>query len=325
MMMSRFGLILAAMLLVAMAEAQDVSARRVTLAVLPFKNAGEDKSLDWFGHGAAELLSLKLESHPALSCLDRATLAKALGGKPDLSDGKSAARRLKSQYADRVVLGSFTQDKESTKLEAKVIDVRSSETVSTLTHECKNKDSVDAIAVLAEGVVESFDKQARMVDIRAQIVDAPAAERVVLGESEKKKLLVTARPTIEAFEQWGKGLADPDVYKQIQYYGEAVKKDRTFFEPFVYRALAHLAQDHAEYALEDLEKAIKAAGSWPEPYFRRGEIYEKLGRQRLASIAYAKFVELSHGQPSRRLDDAKSRLKKWKDSGEDQRDVPAKP
>ncbi len=324
---TRVTFILASLLAFApqLAAAQNVAARRVTIGVLPFKSTSDDKSVEWLGHALAELLALKLESHPAIACLDRATIAKALGNKPDLSDAKTAARRLKSQSADRVVWGNYAQDKENTKIEARVVDVRSGETVLTLAHECKNKDAVDAAAMLAEGVVRSFDKQARMHDIQAQIVDAPAAERMSLGDNEKKKLLVTARPAFEAFEQWGKGLADADVYKQIQFYGEALKKDRTFFEPYVYRALAHLSQDHAEYALEDLERAIKSAGSWPEPYYRRGEIYEKLARNRLAAIAYAKFVELSQGQPSRRLDEIKSRLKKWKDSGEDQRDTPTKP
>lgn len=324
---ARFAFILASWLtfVAAWAEAQDVSARRVTIAVPPFKNAGDEKSTDWLGPAVAELLTLKLESHPAIACLDRATIAKALGDKPDLSDPKSAARRLKSQSADRVVVGNYAQDKENTKFEVRIADVRTGESITTLTHECKNKGVVDAVTVLAEGVVRSFDRQARMVDIQAQIVDAPPAERIALGDSEKKKLLVTARPALEAFEQWGRGLADTDPVKQIRFFGEALKKDRTFFEPFVYRALAHLSQDHAEYALEDLEKAIKAAGSWPEPYYRRGEIYEKLSRNRLAAIAYARYVELSRGQPSRRLDEIKSRLKKWKDTGEDQRDAPAKP
>lgn len=324
---ARFAFILAAWLtfVAAWAEAQDVSTRRVTIAVPPFKNAGDEKSADWLGHAVAELLTLKLESQPAIACLDRATIAKALGDKPDLSDAKFAARRLKSQSADRVVVGHYSQGKEITKIEARIADVRTGETISTLTHECQNKDAVDAVAVLAEGVVQSFDKHARMVDIQAQIVEAPPTERIALGDSEKKKLLVTARPAFEAFEQWGRGLVDTDPVKQIRFFGEALKKDRTFFEPYVYRALAHLSQEHAEYALEDLEKAIKASVSWPEPYYRRGEIYEKLSRKRLAAIAYAKFVELSRGQPSRRLDEIKSRLKKWKDTGEDQRDAPAKP
>lgn len=310
----------ALILLGTLAAAGQTPPQRLSLAIVPFTNAKPDAATDWLGHAAAETLALKLETLPAISCVERALLQKKVGKKLEIGDNKAVASLGKSLSADRVVVASYEVAGEELKIDLRVIDSRAPEAVATVSHSGKLKDVVDTVAELASAVVASFDKQARLIDLKPEVYDAPAAERLTVSDAERKQMLVFARPTYEAFEQFGKGLSDPDPFKQIKFFTEALKKDSTFFIPRLYRGFTHLDEKHSEMALDDFDGAIKADKNWPEPHYRKGQVYESLGRMRLASIAYTNYVEQSKNQRSRRQDEVKAKLKKWHEAGLDKKD-----
>jgi TolB-like protein len=294
--------------------------QRFSLAIVPFTNTKPDAATDWIGHAAAETLALKLETLPAISCVERAMVQKKVGKKLEIGDKRAVASLGKALSADRVVVASYEVSGEDLKIDLRVIDSRAAECVASASRSVRLKDVVDTVSALAGDVVASFDKQAKLVDLKPEVYDAPAAERLAASDAERKKMLVFARPTYEAFEQFGKGLSDPDPFKQIKYFTEALKKDSTFFIPRLYRGFTHLDEKHAEMALDDFDGAIKADKTWPEPHYRKGQIYESLGRTRLASIAYNNYIERSKGQRSKRLDDVRAKLKKWQETGQDKKD-----
>ncbi|MBI5865756.1 MAG: hypothetical protein HZB38_14855 [Planctomycetes bacterium] len=317
---ARYRLIplLASLMLLAPATA---SAQNTTLAIVPFSAPKADKELNGLGHGAAELLKLKLMPLPTVDCLDRETVTKATAGA-SLDDPAEIARRGKTLNADRIIAGSYVIEGDDVSLTVLVLDCRTGAELAKIEKKAARKRIVDTMAEVAADVVASYAKQAQPVDLRTEVIDAPNANRIILSEKERKALLVDARPTAEAFEEFGKGLADPDPYRQIRYFNEALKKDKTFYQAYLYRGLSHLAQQHAEMGLDDFDNAIKAAKSWPEPYRQKGRVYEQLGRLGLASSAYQKYVDLAAAQHPYDLKEIKKKLQTWKDTGADQQDAP---
>lgn len=307
-------------LLTALPAAAQVVPPKITIAVVPFTNAKPDAATDWLGHAAAETLALKLETHPAISCVERRAVLKKDGVKVDLLDNRGIANLGKTLGADRVVVGKYEVSGEEVKFDLRVVDSRAPEAVGTPNRSARLTAVVDTIAGLAGDVLASFDKQARMVDLKPEVYDTPAGERLTVSDAERQQMLVFARPTYEAFEQFGRGLADGDTFKQIKFFSEALKKDSTFYIARVYRGMTHLEEKHPQMALDDYDGAIKAGKSWPEPHFRKGQIYESMGRMRLAAIAYNNFLEQSRGQRSKRIDEVKGKLKKWQETGVDKKE-----
>lgn len=311
-----------------LAAAAQTVPQKISLAIVPFTNAKPDPATDWLGHAAAETLALKLETLPAVSCVERAAVLKKSGTKLVLGDNRAVALLGKALLADRVVVATYEVLGEELKIDLRVIDSRAAEAVGAASRSGKLKDAVDTVAELAHDVVASFNKQARLVDLKPEVYDAPAGERLTVNDAERKQILVFARPTYEAFEQFGRGLADSDPHIQIKHFTEALKKDPTFVVPRLYRGFTHSAEKHPEMALDDFDGAIKADKSWSEPHYRKGQVYESMGRMRLAAIAYGKYVEQSKGQRSKRLDEVKTKLKKWQETGvdkQDQAETPKKP
>lgn len=293
---------------------------KISIAVVPFTNAKPDAATDWLGHAASETLALKLETHPAIACVERAAVLKQAGGKLDVQDDRAVANLGKALAADRVVVARYEVTGEDVKFDLRVVDSRAPGVVGSSNRTVKLKGVVDAIAELASDVLASFNKQARMNDLTPEVYDAPPEQRLPVSDAEKKQVLTFARPNYEAFEQFGRGLADPDPFKQIKCFTEALKKDGSFAPPRLYRGFTHLAEKHPEMALDDFDGVIKSSKSWPEPYFRKGQVYESLGRMRLAANAYNSFLDQSKGQRSKRIDDVKSKLKKWQETGVDKKD-----
>jgi tetratricopeptide (TPR) repeat protein len=204
------------------------------LLVLPFDNRTGQPNLEWVREAAAELLSSRFTSagFSPMSRQERMYALDHLGLPEGFQPSRASSLKLAQTLdADSIVVGSFVMDGNSLVAEARVVDVphlRMSEPVST------RGDLHDLIAVfdlLAWKLTRTLDP----------------------GFSVAEETFVAAGKAIrlDAFEQYIRGITEPDHDERLRHLRQAVALSPDF-------GAGWMALGREDYAGEQYEDAANA-------------------------------------------------------------------
>ncbi|HEV2446006.1 MAG TPA: tetratricopeptide repeat protein, partial [Candidatus Sulfopaludibacter sp.] len=222
------------------ARAQDASPEtaeavhgRIVL-VLPFDNRSGQPSLEWMREAAAELLTSRLGSagFTPLSREDRLYALDHLGLPESFQPSMASALKLAQTLdADSIVVGSFKMDGDSLEAEAQVVDVPRLQMSAAVTVRGPLPTMVDVFDRLAWKATRVMNPQ--------------------FGGSEDTFVAAGKGLRVDAFEQYIRGITDPDQTERLQHLDAAVKLNPEF-------GPAWMALGREDYAEQQYDKAADA-------------------------------------------------------------------
>ncbi|HEU5457515.1 MAG TPA: tetratricopeptide repeat protein [Terracidiphilus sp.] len=215
------------------AEAQAPVRERIVL-VLPFDNQSGQPSLEWMREAAAELLTSRLGSagFTPLSREDRLYALDHLGLPEGFQPSRASALKLAQTLdADSIVVGSFKTEGNEIEAEARIVDVPRLEMSASVTAHGPLTTMVDVFDRLAWKVTREMNPQ--------------------FGGSEETFVAAGKGLRVDAFEQYIRGITEPDQAVRLGHLQTAVKLNPGF-------GPAWMALGREEYAEQQYEQAADA-------------------------------------------------------------------
>jgi tetratricopeptide (TPR) repeat protein len=128
----------------------------VSLAIVPFRNASGDTTLDWLGSSVAEMLSTEVGQSNALRTVASERVHQVVSDlqiKPTTQvDSAMLARIAEFSSADIVVFGQFVRFGEQIRIDATLRDLKNARTIPLKVEAASEKDIPAAIDKLADAV-----------------------------------------------------------------------------------------------------------------------------------------------------------------------------
>jgi eukaryotic-like serine/threonine-protein kinase len=288
----------------------------VSLAILPFRNASGDQTLDWLGSSLAETLSTDVgqSSHLLVVSSERVSqIFRDLRLTSDVAFDPPTLQRLADfSNADNLVWGSYAKFGDQIRIDATVQDIKRGRT-ATLSESTTEKDMLAAIDRLA-------------ADIRSNLALSKSIVQELQGQSFKPS--TTSVPALRDYDQGLQFERRGDYLGAIKQFQTSTQDDANFALAYseLGRTYALLGQDNeAELAsgkavqlsdalpvqekyliqashyqiLRDYPKAIEAyenlAKVWPDNtdvLFSLGMLYEQSSAYDKARDAFTKVLTL---------------------------------
>jgi tetratricopeptide (TPR) repeat protein len=217
----------------ASSDADGAVAGRILL-VLPFDNRGNQPSLEWIREAAAELLSRRFDSagFAPMSREDRLYALDHLGLPEGFQPSRASSLRLAQTLdADSVVVGSFQTDGATIEVEARVLDVPHLRMSAPVTARGQMRDLIDVFDSLAWKLTKEMDPGFNV------------AEETFVAAGKGLRL--------DAFEQYIRGITEPDQAERLRHLQQAVKLSPDF-------GSAWMALGREDYNGQQYEQAAEA-------------------------------------------------------------------
>jgi tetratricopeptide (TPR) repeat protein/TolB-like protein len=240
------------------------------LLVLPFNNQSDQPNLDWISEAAPEILNLRLGSagFMPISRDDRLYALDHLGLPSTFQPSRASAIRLAQTLdADYVVVGSFSTSGSRFQVKAQVLKVDALHLSAPLQEEADITHLVDVFNSLAWGLAKQIDPQFAVS--RSTFVAAGAGLRV------------------DAFENYIRGLVEPDPAEQIRHLKESVRLDPSFSPALLALGKAYFANQQFDLAATTLGRLPRNDPHALEADFDRGLAFFYLGSYVKAEDAFA--------------------------------------
>jgi tetratricopeptide (TPR) repeat protein len=240
------------------------------LLVLPFNNQADQPNLDWISEAVPEILNLRLGSagFMPISRDDRLYALDHLGLPSTFQPSRASAIRLAQTLdADYVIVGSFSTSGARFQVKAQVLQVDALHLSAPLQEEADITHLIDVFNSLAWGLAKQIDPQFAVS--RSTFVAAGAGLRV------------------DAFENYTRGLVEPDPAEQIRHLKEAVRLDPSFSPALLALGKAYFANQQFDLAATTLGRLPRNDANALEADFDRGLAYFYLGTYVKAEDAFA--------------------------------------
>ena len=145
----------------------------IALAILPFRNASGDPSLDWLGASLADMLSTDVGQSAHLHPVSSDRLRQVLHDlqiTPDATSDSATLRQITSMMAaDTVVSGQYAKFGDQIRIDATLRNLRQDRTVSFKAQAPGQNDLLAAVDDLAQKIRENLDLSPQVVDeLKAQ-------------------------------------------------------------------------------------------------------------------------------------------------------------
>jgi len=255
--------------MLAQSPAPERSPGRLIL-VLPFDNRSEQPNLDWIGEAIPEVLNRRLASAGFLpiSRDDRLYALDHLGLPSTFQPSRASAIRLaQTMDADFLIVGSFSTTGARFQAKAQVLNVESLHMSGPIQEEADMPHLLDVLNSLAWGLAKQLDPQFAVA--RNTFVAAGAGLRV------------------DAFENYTRGLVEPDPDEQMRHLKEAVRLDPSFSPALLALGKAYFANQQFDLAATTLGRLPRNDPNAREADFDRGLAYFYLGSYVKAEDAFA--------------------------------------
>ncbi len=240
------------------------------LLVLPFDNHSDQPNLDWIGQAIPEVLNRRLASagFMPISRDDRLYALDHLGLPATFQPSRASAIRLAQTLdADYVIVGSFSTTGQRFQVRAQVLKMNALHLSAPIQEEADMSHLLDVLNSLAWGLARQIDPKFAVA--RNTFVAAGAGLRV------------------DAFENYTRGLVEPDPAEQIRHLKESVRLDPTFSPALLALGKAYFANQQFELAATTLGRLPLNDPSAREADFDRGLAYFYLGSYVKAEDAFA--------------------------------------
>ncbi len=217
-----------------MAAAQSKTGLGRVLLVLPFDNRTGQPSLEWIREAAAEVLSTRFASagFEPTSRADRIYALDHLGLPQGFQPSRASSLKLAQTLdADSIVVGSYTTDGTGIVAEASLVDVTNLRMMPTISARGEMRNLVGVFGDLAWKLTRQLDPTFKV------------AEGTFAAEGNSVPLT--------AFEQYIRGISEPDQAERLRHLQEAVKLSPAFGE-------AWMALGREEYIGQQYQDAAAA-------------------------------------------------------------------
>ena len=198
------------------AAAQAESSRSRVLLVLPFDNRTGQPSLEWIREAAAEVLSTRFASagFEPTSRADRMYALDHLGLPQGFQPSRASALKLAQTLdADSIVVGSYTTDGTGIVAEASLVDVPDLRMTPMVSARGEMRSLIAVFGDLAWKLTRQLDPS------------FSGSEAAFAAEG-------TGVP-LTAFEQYIRGITEPDQVERLRHLQEAVKLSPAFGEAWM--------------------------------------------------------------------------------------------
>jgi tetratricopeptide (TPR) repeat protein/TolB-like protein len=186
-------------------EARSSGGGRVLL-VLPFDNRTGQPNLEWMREAAAEILSMRFASagFQPTSRADRTYALDHLGLPQGFHPSRASALKLAQTLdADSIVVGSYTTDGTSIVAEASLVDVPGLRMLPAVSVRGEMRDLMGVFSALAWRLTRELDP------------GFSVAEETFVAAGREIRL--------DAFEQYIRGITEPDQAERQRHLEQAVK------------------------------------------------------------------------------------------------------
>ncbi len=265
-----------------------VQAPAMSLAILPFRNASGDASLDWLGSSVAEMLSTDVGQSSRLRTVSPERVSQIMRDlriSPDTTlDAHTISRFAEFSNADTVVWGQYAKFGDQFRIDATVQDLKRNHTTTLKADAANEKEILSAVDRLAG-------------DIRQNLALSSGAVKELQAQSFKP-----SSSSLPALRDYNEGL-------QLARQGnnlEAIKQFQasTTEDPQFALAYSQLAQAWANLGYdsqgeEDSRKALELSDKLPDQekyiiFARRDEILKNYPR---AIESYTNLAKVSPDNP----------------------------
>ncbi len=215
------------------ADARTSGGGRVLL-VLPFDNRTGQPSLEWIREAAAEILSMRFASagFQPTSRADRVYALDHLGLPQGFQPSRASALKLAQTLdADSIVVGSYTIDGTSITAEASLVNVPDLRMLPAVSVRGEMRDLMGVFSALAWRLTRELDPTFN------------GAEETFVAAGREIRL--------DAFEQYIRGITEPDQAERQRHLEQAVKLSPGF-------SLAWMALGREDYHQQQYADAAEA-------------------------------------------------------------------
>ncbi|HEV2274889.1 MAG TPA: tetratricopeptide repeat protein [Acidobacteriaceae bacterium] len=238
--------------------------------VLPFENHANQPGLDWIGEAAAEVLNRRLAAagFMPISRDDRLYALNHLGLPQSFQPSRASAIRLAQTLdADYVIVGSFSTDGQRFRASTQVLSMDTLHMTPSLYEEAAMPRLLDVLNSLAWRLAKSLDPE--------------------FAVAQNTFVAIDANLKVATFENYIRGLVEPDAPGRIRHLKEAVRLDPTYAPALLALGKAYFADQQYEQAAATLGLLPKDDANAREADFYRGLAYIYLGSYGKAEDAFA--------------------------------------
>jgi tetratricopeptide (TPR) repeat protein/predicted Ser/Thr protein kinase len=256
----------------------------LSLAILPFRNASGDRTLDWLGSSVAEMLSTDVGQSARLRTVSSERveqIVRDLRVSPDSALDDPTIKRLADfSNADTLVTGQYAKFGDQIRIDATVRDLKHDRTTALKTEAVNEKDILSAVDHLAADIRQNLDLSGSVVrELQAQAFKPSSGSLPALRDYDAGLQLVRQGKNLEAIKQ----------------FQASTTEDPKFALAFsqLAQTYANLGQDNE--AEEFSQRAVELSDNLPnqEKYLivaRRNEVLKNYPK---AIEAYTNFVNAS--------------------------------
>lgn len=218
----------------AQAPSADAAGRGRILLVLPFDNKTSQPSLEWIREAAPEILSARFTSagFAPLSRADRLYALDHLGLPAGFQPSRASSLKLaQTMDVDSIVVGSYQTEGSNIQVEARIVDVPHLRMREAVTARGEMRNLIGVFGSLAWKLTKQLDPS--------------------FAGSEETFIAAGSNLRLEAFEQYIRGITEPDQAERLRHLQQAVKLSPDF-------SAAWMALGREDYAGQQYEQAAAA-------------------------------------------------------------------
>jgi Flp pilus assembly protein TadD/TolB-like protein len=262
------------LLVAAAAPAQAPAAAGQTLLVVPFENQSKAPGLEWIGDSFPELLQQRLDS-PTLYVLPREDRIRAydrLGIPVELRPSRPTLYRIAEQLdVDYVVLGEYNFDGRTFTTTAQLLDMRRQRLLPEMTESGPLLELISVETGLAWEILHSL---------------FPA-----LATTREAYVAQALPVSLDAFENYVKGVIAPTADQQIQHLREAVRLNPEYSQALLRLGKTYYQEHQYEPAATWLSKVPQSDSATLEAHFYLGLAAYYQGEFSRAESAFSFLAE----------------------------------
>jgi tetratricopeptide (TPR) repeat protein/serine/threonine protein kinase len=255
-----------------------------SLAILPFRNASGDPSLDWLGSSMAEMLSTDVGQSVHLRTVSSERVGQILRDlriSPDTAlDAPTIQRVAEFSNADTIVSGQYARFGDQIRIDATVQDLKRGHTTKLKTEAASDKDILSTVDHLAADIRQKLDlSRSEVKELQAQSFKPSSASLTALRNYSDGLQLQRQGKNLEA----------------VKLFEASTKEDPEFALAYsqLARAYEDLGQDNE--AEQNSRKAVALSDKLPEveKYLIAARNDEILNNYPKAIEAYQSIVKVA--------------------------------
>ena len=239
--------------LVPISKQQVPAGPQVSLAILPFRNASGDATMDWLGSSLAEMLSTDVGQSTRLRTVSQSRLHQVLSDlriAPNTSLEPEILHRLAEfSSADTLVWGQYARFGDQIRIDATLQDIKNDRTVPLKVDVPGEKEIPGAVDKLAESIRQKL-----------------ALPQNVLNELKASSFQPDSK-SVDALRDYNQGVGFQRDGKNLEAQKEleaATKQDPTFALAFSKLAQSYNSLGYDVEAEQAAQKAVTLSQSLPE-------------------------------------------------------------